>query len=67
MTSIAAARNRLDELASSGSAPEDFERFIVGVFVERNRSIRNADFQRLDPQAVTEDYLKPRRSSTASS
>jgi hypothetical protein len=60
MASIAAAKKRLDELAASGSGPEEIERFIVGVFVERNRSIRNADFQRLDPRAVTDDYLKPR-------
>jgi hypothetical protein len=58
--SIAAAHKRLDELASAGAAQSELERFIVGVFIERNRSIRNIDFQRLDPRTVTEDYLKPR-------
>ena len=60
MSAIAAAKSRLDELAASDSGPEDLERFIVDVFVERNRSIRNADFQRLDARAVSDDYLKPR-------
>lgn len=60
IASIEAARRRLDDLTASGSGHEELERFIVGVFVERNRSIRNADFQRLDPRAVTDDYLKPR-------
>lgn len=59
-TSIAEARRRLDELVSSGAGPDDVERFIVAVFIERNRSIRNGDFQKLDPRTVTEDYLKPR-------
>jgi len=60
MSAIAAAKSRLDELAASDSSPEEVERFIVGVFVERNRAIRNADFQRLDARAVSDDYLKPR-------
>jgi hypothetical protein len=58
--SIEEARRRLDELAASGSSPAELERYIVDVFTERNRSIRNADFQRLDPRTVTEDYLRPR-------
>ena len=57
---IAEAQRRLDDLAASGASPEEIERFIVAVFVERNRSIRNVDFQRLDPRSVTDDYLKPR-------
>jgi hypothetical protein len=59
-TTIAAAQERLESLASSGAAQAELERFIVGVFVERNRSIRNTDYQRLDPRTVTDDYLKPR-------
>jgi hypothetical protein len=57
---IAEAQRRLDELAASGAKPAQIERFIVDVFVERNRSIRNVDFQRLDPRSVSDDYLKPR-------
>lgn len=59
-TSMAEAQKRLDVLAASGAAPSEFERFLAGVFTERNRSIRNTDFQRLDPRTVIEDYLKPR-------
>lgn len=59
-TSIAEAQRRLDELAAAGASPAELERFLVAVFTERNRSIRNADFQRLDPRTVADDYLKPR-------
>ncbi len=58
--SIAEAHARLNELAAAGASPAELERFIVDVFTERNRAIRNADFQRLDPRTVTEDYLRPR-------
>ena len=58
---IAAAERRLDELESSGAAAEELERFLVDLFVARNRSIRNTDFRRLDPATVVEDYLVPRR------
>jgi hypothetical protein len=57
---LAAAERRLDELAAAGAGPEELERLIVAVFTERNRTIRNTDFQRLDPRRVSEDYLKPR-------
>jgi hypothetical protein len=58
---IAAAERRLDELESSGAGATELGRFLVDVFVARNRSIRNVDFQRLDPSTVVEDYLVPRR------
>jgi hypothetical protein len=59
-TSIAAAQESLDDLVAAGATQGELERFIVEVFVERNRSIRNTDFQRLDPRTVVDDYLKPR-------
>jgi hypothetical protein len=60
-TAIAAAERRLEELESSGACAAQLERFLVEVFVARNRSIRNIDFRRLDPSTVVEDYLIPRR------
>jgi hypothetical protein len=58
---IAAAERRLDDMESSGAEVSELRRFIVDVFVSRNRAIRNIDFQRLDPSTVVEDYLIPRR------
>lgn len=58
---IAAAERRLNELESSGAGTSELERFLVDIFVSRNRSIRNVDFRRLDPATVVEDYLVPRR------
>jgi hypothetical protein len=59
-STIAAAHRALGELVRGGASPAEIERFIISVFIERNRLIRNTDFQRLDPGRVTEDYLKPR-------
>jgi hypothetical protein len=58
---IAAADARVNELASTGAGAAAIERFLVDVFIARNRSIRNLDFQRLDPSSVVDDYLRPRR------
>jgi hypothetical protein len=58
---LAAVQRALDELADSGAGAAELERFIVGVFVERNRAIRDADFRRLNPATVADDYLRPRR------
>jgi hypothetical protein len=58
---LAAAHGRLRELAADGAGLERIARFLSEVFVERNRSIRNGDFQSLDPASVVEDYLRPRR------
>ena len=59
---IAAAERRLDELESSGAAAAELERFLVDLFVARNRSIRNVDFRRLDPSTVDllQQGLRPR-------
>jgi len=59
--SLAAVQRAFDELADSGAGPRDLERFIVDVFVERNRTIRDADFRLLNPATVADDYLRPRR------
>jgi hypothetical protein len=58
---IAAAERRLEELEAAGADASELGRFLADVFVTRNRSIRNADFKRLDPATVVEDYLVPRR------
>lgn len=58
---IAAAERRLEELEASGADAERLKRLIVDVFIACNRSIRNADFRRLDPATVVEAYLVPRR------
>jgi len=58
---LAEAQRKLDGLFESKAEAERIERFIVDEFVERNRSIRNADFRRLDPATVADDYLRPRR------
>jgi hypothetical protein len=58
---IAAAERRLDELESSGAESAEVRRLLVDVFVACNRLIRNADFQRLNPSTVVDDYLVPRR------
>jgi len=58
--SLAHAKKNLGELVLRCASAQELERFMVGVFVERNRSIRNADFQNLDPRSVVDDFLKPR-------
>jgi hypothetical protein len=58
---LAAAQRAFDELAESGAPPAELERFIAEVFVERNRTIRDADFRLLNPATVADDYLRPRR------
>lgn len=58
---IAAAERRLEELESSGAGDDRIRRLIVDVFVACNRSIRNEDFRSLDPSAVVDSYLVPRR------
>ncbi len=59
-TLIGEAERRLDALEAAGAPAARIERFLVDVFVSRNRAIRNVDFRRLDPSTVVEDYLVPR-------
>lgn len=58
---LADVQRKLDALFESGAGAERIERYIVDEFVERNRSIRNEDFRRLDPATVADDFLRPRR------
>ena len=51
----------LDDMARSGAGGAEAAAYIRRVYVERNRSIRNADFRHLEPKTVEEDYLLPRR------
>jgi hypothetical protein len=58
---FAALQERFDALVAGGGDPEARKAFIRAVYVEKNREIRNQDFQRLNPSTVAEDYLLPRR------
>lgn len=52
---------KMAELAAGGAPRAERIAFIEGVFVERNRAIKNVDFRLLDPRSVADDYLFPRK------
>jgi len=60
-TGFAREQRALDTLIASGASRRQIERFILDVFVERNKSIRNEDFKCLNPETVADDFLRPRR------
>lgn len=54
-------QRRFDALVAEGASLDARAAFLESVFIERNRAIRNLDFQTLRPATVAEDYLLPRR------
>lgn len=59
--SVLAVQESFDALVAAGAGLEARKAFLRAVYVEKNREIRNQDFQRLNPSTVAEDYLLPRR------
>ena len=56
-----ALETELDALEAKGVTSAALAKAIEGIYVERNRAIRNGDFRALDPQAVADAYLLPRK------
>lgn len=51
----------MEKLSRAGIAAADLAERVRALHTERNRSIRNVDFRRLDPASVADDYLLPRK------
>ncbi len=51
----------LTTLAGSGATPREIGKAIERIFVKQNRMIRELDYKQLDPKAIADNYLLPRK------
>ncbi len=54
-------QEKLDGMVARGADFRKRSKFLSAVFTEKNRKIRNFDFQSLNPTTVAADYLLPRK------
>lgn len=52
---------QLATLSGSGANPREISKAIERIFVKQHRLIRDLDFKQLDPQAIEDNYLLPRK------
>lgn len=52
---------QLTSLAGSGASFREIGKAIERIFVKQNRRIRDLDYKQLDPKAIADNYLLPRK------
>ncbi|OHD81512.1 MAG: hypothetical protein A3J97_13930 [Spirochaetes bacterium RIFOXYC1_FULL_54_7] len=60
-TSYLEHEQKLATLANSGADAKVLSKLIESIFVKQHRTIRDLDFKQLDPQAIADNYLLPRK------
>lgn len=52
---------QLEALSGSGATTREISKAIERIFVKQHRLIRDLDFKQLDPKAIADNYLLPRK------